>query len=183
MTELTPANIEETDYSKILAEKITYLRQTEIPKTLIIQKIEESEESISIWQIAWWLISQPLKIIKAIYYIINILGYFNMEALKNWQTTIPAIIAGIFSIIQVFGVTFPNDFINAIPIIITGLILLFTDPKQFLADYKTLIPSILGGLFIVLTFFHVITIPIAVFSIIINFIIMIVGLFANGKTA
>lgn len=86
----------------------------------LIDRIEESENKITIWDIIGLLIKSPLVVLKIIYYIIK---FFTGFIMKDWKTTIGAIVSVLGLVLKIFNVELPpavSEGLIAIGVFIIG---------------------------------------------------------------
>ena len=116
----------------ILDKEIEYPENIPLPEK-IIQDIYDSYYSYSIWEIIWWLIKRPAKIIKLIYGIVKLIDKVKIMTKDKSKTTFMAtakvILALLATVIGLFGLNIPPDTQTAL-LAIVGAVYVIVDWVQ-----------------------------------------------------
>lgn len=154
-----------------------YLDEEKARINKFIDAIIDKSISETAWDIIWWVLTHPVQDLKIIYYVITVIGVFMNNFLESWRTSIPSILLLITSALAAIGLSLPTDFANIVSMTLIGLILLFTDWKEFTKNLKVYITGIITVIFWILTATHVIILAPVLVTVIIQIVIAIIGMF------
>lgn len=104
----------------------------------LAEEIEKREDSISVWQIVWWLITKSPRIIRIIYYLIQLSEEHKMN--NDTKTTIIGIIKAVIMVVALFGVQISPEMTNTILSVATGIYAIATAIGGYFTNKKTPTP-------------------------------------------
>ena len=141
----------------------------------IIDKYLNEETTAT--KVIWWVLIHPIQDIRLVYYFIIIIGVFMNNFLGSWRSTLPAVISALLGLLGTIGITIPESVSGGLTLGLIGWILLVSDWTKFIKEWRIMVPAMLTLLFAILAWVHVFTIAPAVVTILINFIVFLIGSF------
>lgn len=190
MKEISLSEIDEKKFDKINYNKAIKKLPEEIAQEInqkvdkIINEIINKPEPLTFWNTVEKIINFPVWLFKILIKIIEFLTLFEglkMEGLKNYKTTIPALLSTLIYILGTLGIiTIPTAVATGITFLVVFAIGLASEGlNSFWIDYKAITRTLISSVVLILGFFKVLAIPDILSEGLVQLALIVLGWFAK----